>query len=229
MTPGNRNLNGGSLLAGSAFLVIGMVWMLDNLGLITLKYFEWWPLILIGIGIIQIINIRDIRTFPGWFFIIMGSLFFMTENDLISAETIRKFWPLLLIISGLFIILNRGASKDKSKDDNIFNSVSGTAILTGFSKKLNSKAFRYGRVSAVFGGADIDLREAELGRNGANLELNAVFGGIELKIPENWDIELNSSVIFGGIENKSSNSSGTGNKILRIRASAVFGSIEIKN
>lgn len=226
----DRNNITGTILIGSVFILMGVLWILKNADIIRMDRFVWWPLILIWIGLIQMINQSSFTLFSAWFFFLLGIVFLLFENNILDWDLTGKFWPIILIILGIGIMSGRGrSSKRKVHDYDRFNTITGIAFFSGFNRKLNSKAFRWGRITALFGGAEIDLRKAELNKEGADLELNAVFGGIEMKIPDNWDIELTSSAIFGGVGNKSSNPAGGEGRNLRIKANAVFGGINIKN
>lgn len=220
----------GSIFIGSIFILIGLIWILNNMNIISLRDFVWWPLILIWIGLIHMVNEKSTSTFSGWFFILLGLYFLLTSNDILDWEFTSKFWPLILIIIGIGIISGRKSTpsqKELSADKT--NSLTGIAFFSGFNRRLNSKAFRWGRVTALFGGAEIDLRDAELSKDGAKMELTAIFGGIDVKIPEDWNIVLNSNAIFGGVGNKSLNPVEPEGKNLEIMANAIFGGIEIKN
>ena len=63
--------------------------------------------------------------------------------------------------------------------------------------KSTSTAFRGGRVETWFGGGVIDLREATLDPMGATIEVNALFGGGSLIVPEEWNVETHVSGIGG--------------------------------
>ena len=52
-----------------------------------------------------------------------------------------------------------------------------TAAFGGIRERVTSRDFSGGQVTAIFGGAEIDLRDAELAASGARLEVTAAFGG----------------------------------------------------
>jgi hypothetical protein len=62
--------------------------------------------------------------------------------------------------------------------------------------------------------------------------LNAVFGGIEIRVPRTWRVERESAAVFGSFEDKTvppRPEPGFEPPTLVIRGNAVFGSIEVKN
>jgi predicted membrane protein len=90
----------------------------------------------------------------------------------------------------------------------------------------------FGRISVlpIFGSAEIDLRNAKLAGGQATLVLSAVFGGIEVAVPREWEVVLEGSPVLGSIESrKTAASEGAKTGTLHVKGSAVFGSIEIKD
>lgn len=219
-----------SILTGSVLILIGLAWVMMNLGHIEIKLREWWPLILIAVGLLNILNHRDIFSFPGWLLISLGVMFLLTANDIIEWDHIKKFWPVVIIFIGLSLISGSEKKikrvKDRGDKDNY---ISGFALFSGIERKMSSKSFRGGNITALFGGAEIDLRNAVLSPDGAELELTALFGGVEIRLPDEWKIELNSKALFGGVGNKCKGENSRENNSLMISATAIFGGVEIKN
>lgn len=91
------------------------------------------------------------------------------------------------------------------------------------------KTFAGCKVDAVFGGADVDLRKAKI-VNKAILKTSSVFGGIIVYVPDNVNIEVASTAIFGGVSDKRKNVSKdkSGKTTLYIDATCVFGGVEIR-
>ena len=63
------------------------------------------------------------------------------------------------------------------------------------------------------------------------LEINAIFGGAEVKIPQNWNADLRGVGIFGGFgdETLHPDLNVPGTKRLIVRGAAVFGGVGVKN
>ena len=49
-----------------------------------------------------------------------------------------------------------------------------------------------------FGGFELDLRQADIEGAEAVIEVNALFGGGEIKVPETWHVVVSGMGIFGG-------------------------------
>jgi len=76
----------------------------------------------------------------------------------------------------------------------------------------------------------LDFHKASLSESQATVELTALFGGIEIFVPKEWKVGLDSSAIFGSVEDKRREAVSEDTKTtLHIKATAMFGGIEIKN
>jgi predicted membrane protein len=237
----NRKRHFGAIVAGLMLVALGAVWMLHNLDILEFhfKLKQWWPMILLAIGLFHLSNSRRFAEPGAWFMILLGGAFLLTANDILAWRDILKYWPIVLIVIGfsiIFRVYNRhkrwesvGVHDDIEPGLTDQKIIKGTAIFSGLERRITEKDFKGGMISAVFGGVELDLRSAGLSEKGAVLEISAVFGGVELMIPESWVIDLHPSAILGGISNKSENELKSEGRRLVVKASAVFGGIEIKN
>lgn len=104
------------------------------------------------------------------------------------------------------------------------------ALFGSVQKRVLSKKFRGGKATAVFGGTEIDLSQADMIEE-AFLNIDIAFGGIKLIVPPHWDVQVNVSQVFAGTEDKrfypQTNIEPT--KVLIIKGSMVFGGLEIKS
>ena len=85
---------------------------------------------------------------------------------------------------------------------------------------------------ALFGGFHLDLRGAEIPSGTATMELNSIFGGTEIIVPESWRVTMKGIGIFGGFEDKTIpplSRPGVTTPELIITGSSVFGGATIRN
>ncbi|SDN95248.1 hypothetical protein SAMN05192558_101413 [Actinokineospora alba] len=61
--------------------------------------------------------------------------------------------------------------------------------------------FEHSTVSAVFGGATLDLRDAHIDRS-ATVDAFALFSGVDVLVPRGWRVSVGGLPIFGGYEDK---------------------------
>lgn len=103
-------------------------------------------------------------------------------------------------------------------------------MLARVERRLESQAFRGGKASIVLGGMELDFSGTQLAGNRAALEATAILGGLEIRVPKRWQVEVESHPILGSVESKRSFIPGEGGPgpILSVKATAILGSVEIK-
>ncbi|NLJ31079.1 MAG: cell wall-active antibiotics response protein [Clostridiales bacterium] len=107
------------------------------------------------------------------------------------------------------------------------NTVSYTALFGSVEVSNNSPSLCGGNVSAVFGGATVDLRQA-VPVDGAVLEINAVFGGVKIFAPVSCRLQVTGMPFLGGCECTAQRSNDPSLPLLIIRYTAAFGGTEIR-
>lgn len=101
-------------------------------------------------------------------------------------------------------------------------------ILRARKFRSEAKAFRGGRLIVWQGGADIDLRGASLDPAGAHLEVWTVFGGMLLRVPEDWRVRMRGVAVFGGAGSMAPQpEEGEAGPILTIGYRTLFGGFSV--
>ena len=226
----------GAWVVGLMVLVVGLAWILNNIGLLDFPVYKWWPLVLIVIGVLYLVLRRRIFSFIGWLLIVLGLIFLLTAHNIVSWALIWKIWPAILIFFGLIIIFQRVIG-DKASDFDYIDEAPepatdrfrATSIFGGITKKVTSTALKGGIIYTVFGGVDLNFRSAGLDDKGAVLDLFSTFGGITIRLPKTWALEVRPSTVFGGVSNWTKNDEQTSGKRLVINANSTFGGITIIN
>ena len=104
------------------------------------------------------------------------------------------------------------------------------AVFGGIRKRIDSQNFEGGEIRAVFGGIELDLRPAVIVKDEIEIEADAVFGGIDITVPETWRVILEGQGVFGGYDDKTSHASAdAGRPRVLITGNAVFGGVTVKN
>jgi predicted membrane protein len=93
------------LVIGLAIIVAGILFMLDNLGLVRAEhYLEYWPVVLVAIGVVQMVQTGSWVGY-GWSLVwIVGGLWLLGQNIGLITISIWALWPLLLVLVGASII-----------------------------------------------------------------------------------------------------------------------------
>lgn len=109
--------------------------------------------------------------------------------------------------------------------------IDSTSFMGGVKKNILSKNFKGGEITNVFGGAEINLSQADFEQS-VTLEMTNIFGGTRLIVPANWEISSELVSVVGSIEDKrptQSNVSSDVKKVLILKGTTVFGGIDIKS
>lgn len=104
------------------------------------------------------------------------------------------------------------------------------AVFTNVQKRVLSKKFKGGKAFALFGGMEIDLSQADLGEKPV-LEVELTFSGLKLILPPHWDVHLDVTNMFAGVEDKRvyPQASADSSKVLKIKGTVIFGGLDIKS
>ncbi len=224
-------------LSGLLLLLLGVGFLLD-------QFYGWhlvgtyWPALLILVGLNTLI--RHPRH-PWWPLVLMVLGVFALARTLDPSHPVRMNpWAVigaaLLIGFGLRLLIPRreravttrsGGATMVHHDERITRSVA----FGGAKIRSVSPAFRGGRVSATFGGVEIDLREANLAPEGADLVLDTSFSGIQLRVPVGWPLQVTGAPAFGACEVRVHNTeiAAPNGPALRIACGGAFGGVEITN
>jgi len=243
------------LLLGLAVIAVGVLFLLRNAGILYFDdVWQYWPVILIVIGVSKISNIHSASSVTSGLIIGgIGTAFLLRNLGYIYGDIWQYFWPGLLIAVGVSILVRHLEWREQSLHsqspfsgpDAAFPPGSGFAsatsganyvhaecIFSGTRQKIETQDFLGGKVTTIFGGAEIDLRSANTKREQVSIKAEAVFGGIELWVPAHWQTIVRGAGVFGTFEDKTfpAAAGGASNAPrLVITGAAVFGSVIVKN
>ncbi len=231
----NSGKSQGRIFWGLLLIVIGALFLFDQMGRLDFGYLisRYWPVIFIVIGISILISNNFRNAGAGIFFIIFGAFFLLMRMRIFDRNLWHYFWPLLVIGIGLWILIKpiRSSIKSKSEDPELVaDELNISTVFSGIKRRIEAPNFKGGKAEVIFGSAEIDMTDAGLEGGKATLFLSAVFGSIELRVPKEWEVVVDGSPILGSIEDKKRSvvkEAKTGT--LQVKASATFGSIEIKD
>jgi hypothetical protein len=226
----NRRKRGGNpwarLVWGCAILAAGIIGWLDHTGQVhAWDYFQWWPLVLIALGLAHLPQRQWVATVV-W--CALGILFlpalpFMPH---LRLSMILGVWPLMISVGGVALIQQalRPAARGARRDDS-FHSV---AVMGGVGRGVASSDFAGGDAIAVMGGCQINLGNAKI-TSEAVIDVLTFWGGVEIQVPRGWRIENRVLAILGGVTDKTDGNAPAGAPTLIIRGSAIMGGVEIRH
>jgi len=250
----------GGLIIGLIVIAVGVLFLLKNVGILYFDdIWQYWPVILIVIGISKLANTHSASQVTSGLIIGgIGTIFLLKNLGYIYGNIWAYFWPGILIAVGLSILVKHleGREQDWSSgppapgtpppgSPNPFPSASGftaatsganylhaECVFSGTRQKLDTQDFLGGKVTTVFGGAEIDLRGVGTKREEISIKAEAVFGGIELWVPAHWQTIVRGSAVFGSFEDQTfpaaPGASGKAPRLV-VTGAAVFGGVVVKN
>lgn len=238
------------MLVGAGVILAGFLFLIDNLGWIDLDMrVHFWPFILMLVGastLAQAPRRGSGAAVAGIFMIGFGAVSLLKGLGLIYISW-QTLFPIGIIGLGLMMVFRAhkrsqqaaaGSEEQNGLADDtaIFSTTEGatgervldqTAIFGGVHCKVTTQDFRGGDLTSVMGGIDLDMRTASM--NGvAVLNVFALMGGISIKVPTDWTVELEGTPILGGFEEKTMQPKDA-NKRLVVRGTAVMGGVDIRN
>ena len=223
------------VLLGSIFLLVGVLALLDNLQLFDIHLaLQFWPTVLVAFGVLKI---NQTRTASGYLvgggMVLAGVLITLQSRGYLTLHW-RDWWPAVLILVGLVVIFkDRLNQRLGSGADDVALDGQGrmdvVAVMSGNNLKLDGQEFRGAEITAVMGGVDLDLRRATMTADEARIHLFAVWGGITVKVPNDWSVVVEGVIpILGGIDDKTV-PPATPQKRLFIDGYVLMGGAEILN
>jgi hypothetical protein len=212
---------------------IGALFLLNNLHVIYVReIFRYWPAILIAVGIVKLVDSSDSSGRAGGAVLVGVVGVFLARSLGYLDVSVGELWPLILIGVGLMMLFERTSIFHIGIKASSGSGAKEAAVFSGGKRVIVDQNFTGAKFDAVFGGFEIDLRKANIAGDQAVLDLNAVFGGIEVKIPESWSVVMKGTGVFGAYQDSTLQPDPRiypNPKRLVVKGGAVFGGIEIKN
>lgn len=220
----------GKYFFGILLILVGVALIVNRLTDASV-FAVYWPLVIIAVGIYALTR-RGGSKIVGIILTLIGLAIQVDNLGIIKDVDVMDtfwtvFWPIVLIIIGVWIIFFKSRHKELDGVDE--DSIDYFAAFSGVETKNVSNNFKGGSVTGIFGGADIDLRESNIEKE-AVLDLTAVFGGISIYVPETWKVIVTGVPIFGGWDNKAKMSQlDDDSPILKVNCLVMFGGVDIKH
>lgn len=235
-----------ALIWGVLIVAAGVVFGGNALGLWYIDVFfdGWWTLFLIVPGLISIL--KHGFNWGAGIIVIIGLALLLDSQELFDSTIMWKLiWPVLIIGFGISLISSFFRKDKKFKVEiNTDDSVSYThhannsyrsddsqyavyrGVFSGDDIKNSSDDLKSVTIDIVFGGFDIDLRDAKINQD-INMTINCVFGGVDVYVPDDVDIVIVSGTpVLGGFSHRRNKGIPGAHKIF-VKYVTVFGGADI--
>ncbi|MDD2339596.1 MAG: hypothetical protein PHG79_04880, partial [Methanosarcina sp.] len=160
---------------GAIILILGILLLLSTTGISdTSQLLKYTPSLFISLGLYALWRSKFSSLSGPIILTVIFTTLQLLILDLISWDTIANWWPLLIIFMGFGILTDRRSRSSISRNDS--GNIDLFAIFSGLNRASNSKNFRGGDITAVFGGVDLDLRDSNIEETPAKINIVSIFG-----------------------------------------------------
>lgn len=219
------------IIWGLVFILVGIIIGTNALDITNINIFfsGWWTLFIIIPCFIGLFNKKEefIGNFIG---LIIGIVLFLTVRGIIDYEIVGALiLPFIFIMIGLSILFNNVIKKNISEKFRTIDKDGLETIVATFAEQkinMDNEKFTGTNLDAVFGSIVLDLEKADLSKE-TIIKSSSIFGGIKIILPNDVNIKIKSTPIFGGVTNKITNKKDN-KKTIYIESFCLFGGLEIK-
>ena len=222
-----------TVLWGIVLVALGVIIGIDATGFADIDVFfdGWWTLLIIIPCFIGLFTEgqKDFNIIG----ICLGCFLFLCCRDILEFSMLWKLGvPIMIVVIGIKMILG-GVFKNKSDKVIQKNKVNGvniakhSALFSGSDANYSGEIFYGTELSAIFGGVACDLRSAFVEQD-CVIKATAIFGGVDIYVPEGVNVKVHSTSIFGGVSNEEHKNSSENPHTIFVNAVCLFGGVDIK-
>jgi predicted membrane protein len=220
------------LVIGLVVLAFGALLVLENLNVFAfnIRWHDYWPVILIVIGLTKILGRRRHGSTGGFVMLFLGCWFL--ARNVLGYDLDRFFFPAIVVVVGAALVLGSltrrpGPWSGGADGGSVLHPF---AMLGGTRAATSSPNFQGGSATAVLGSCTVDLRDAGItpGEE-ALIDAVACWGGVLILVPETWAVAVKGAPILGGFHDFTRPPAGGSPQRLVVRGVACMGGVEVRN
>ncbi len=216
-------IGGVKLIVGIFFLIHGLLLTADNLGVLDAwHYLRYWPALVLLVGLMKLY--QPGRALAGAIITLIGAALLAYSAGWVHLR-LFDLWPLLLILGGGAMVARalgvRPITEAAENARNIYG------IFNVQKVHVASQQFSGARVAALMGSCEIDLTDADIAQSPAVIEAFALWGGIEIFVPDDWEVIGDVVPIMAGFEIKTAPPAKPKRQLI-VRGLVTMAGIEVK-
>lgn len=218
-------------LWGIIFIIVGLILGLNALEITNINIFfdGWWTLFIIVPCFINLFDEREDKT-GNLIGLGIGLSFLLAAQNIIRFEMILKLIvPFILVMIGISFLFGDKMKKKVTEKVNNINKNDLENIIATFSEQKvhkDNETFKGANLEAIFGSVTLDLRKASFNKE-TIIKASSIFGSIDILLPDDVNVEVKATPIFGSVSNKLRNQKEN-KKTIYIDAFCLFGGVDIK-
>lgn len=196
-TTHSRRLPRSQVLLGAIVVLIGLLLLLNTTETVpTAEIFLYVPTLFVLVGVWALVHSRLRNLVGPIVLILVAGAAQLVLLDVVTIDQVIVYWPVLVIAFGVSILASQYRSKVQHTEDSFTTAFS---LFGGVDKRNASRTFTGGELTSIFGASELDLRDAEIDQPPARIHAIALFGGIEIQVPEEWNVQLDAFPVFGDV------------------------------
>lgn len=241
------------LWPGFLLVALGVGLLARELGFLpaTVRVLDFWPLFIVLIGVSVLTRASGVMSAVfALAFIGLGTVLLAGNLGFVTAS-VTRLWPGLLVLLGLWALFRgRKAPESDGTDPRVYSDAEAPPpdadddalaitdqerlvrqyTCAGAQVRVESQAWRGGVIGVTAGGVELDLRQAQLDPAGAVLALRVLMGGVDIRVPDTWQIQMDVTPLFGGADDMTRSTQGTSSAPkLRIIGNVTLGGVSVQN
>ncbi|MFB6075074.1 MAG: LiaI-LiaF-like domain-containing protein [Haloarculaceae archaeon] len=188
------------VVVGLVIVLLGAVLLLDTTGLYdTGSLLRFAPLLFVLAGVYALVasGFRNV-TGPVVLILLAGGAQ-LVALDYLEWSDLAALWPVFLIVFGVSLLTGHYRRSVPTTDASTVNSL---ALFSGVERRATGEDFEGGSLVALFGGVELDLRDATPRERPARIDATALFGGVDIVVPRDWNVEFDVLPVLGGADDE---------------------------
>jgi len=196
-----------------AFIAMGGLMLAGNLGFLTFPAARLWPGLLVLLGLAFLLGGSRRGKGPEW-------------DPPAGGWSGRERWHHREGVPEREGVPVACEEPQSSSEDRLSKQI----MFSGAQLRIESQQWQGGELGVTIGGVELDLRQARLAAEGARLDLRVMMGGIDIRVPDTWQVVCEATPLFGGVDDVTRSTQGASNAPrLRVTGNVTLGGVTIRN
>ena len=219
----------GRLTTGALIVLVGVLLLLSTTDAAPVEsLWDFLPTVFVLLGVWALVR-SGFRNLTGPVMVVAVAATYQAKAlGYVTDQQIGTWWPLFVVLFGLLYLGGRERRRGRTKTEADAGDLSVVSLFSGAQRRVTGAGFRGGDVLVAFGGAEVDLRDADPPADPATIECLVAFGGAEIQVPDDWNVDLDVLALFGGAEDERppSDERADGTQ-LAVTGVALFGGVSV--